>query len=463
MQYVWQCSCGRRVPIAVLECRCGQPRDNIDVSPKAATETSHSKQHIRFRIGALLACVAALAAVSAVYFRNSSGSGAEPARQSSTVTVAAEPQEQTPARDDTPLQEQPASPSLESRTALTQRETPVSLVPETADTRREAAIQHALRGVVTINTQTGSGTGFFVAPRLIATNRHVVENAYAVVVMTSRGERLNGRVTVRARAADLALVTLDTAYEGVPLPLVDPGVVHVGEEVLAIGSPSALQLQGTVTRGIVSAIRIVDGLNQIQTDAALNPGNSGGPLLNMSGAVVGVNTWGVRNMESLGFAIAAEHVRQLLAAGEVVSVVPNTAAAAMNSAVQTMPQEESGIDTSRQEGLQRFETAIRQLARQADEVDRRWAQYTSACRGGRQTNAVPYGRDWFGVWATPAATNNEGLSECRSLLGDIVRVAIEIRSRMQAAEEEARRASVYPGTRRDIRRKYAMDWTGWDG
>ena len=84
-----------------------------------------------------------------------------------------------------------------------------------------------------------------------------------------------------------------------------------GEEVVAIGSALGV-LQNTVTRGIVSAIRIDGGVTLLQTDAAINPGNSGGPLLDRNGTVVGVNTMKVGSAASIGFAVAAEHVRAIV-------------------------------------------------------------------------------------------------------------------------------------------------------
>ena len=86
----------------------------------------------------------------------------------------------------------------------------------------------------------------------------------------------------------------------------------VGERVLAIGSP--LDLKGTLTDGLISALRETQSGLLIQTNAALNPGNSGGPLLNMRGEVIGVNTLKLvgEDVEGLGFAVSAEEVRRLL-------------------------------------------------------------------------------------------------------------------------------------------------------
>jgi serine protease Do len=137
------------------------------------------------------------------------------------------------------------------------------------------------------------GSGFVVDPAgYIVTNRHVVIDSFAVTVVFSDGTRLPAHVVGHPPATDIALLKVDTDH---PLPAVtfgDSDLVRVGERVLAIGNP--LGLSGTVTLGIVSALNRDTGDtpydNFIQTDAAINHGNSGGPLFDMKGAVIGVNT-----------------------------------------------------------------------------------------------------------------------------------------------------------------------------
>jgi serine protease Do len=137
------------------------------------------------------------------------------------------------------------------------------------------------------------GSGFVIDPSgYILTNRHVVIDSFAVTVVFSNGTRLPARVVGHPPATDIALLKVDTDH---PLPAVtfgDSDLVRVGERVLAIGNP--LGLSGTVTLGIVSALNRDTGDtpydNFIQTDAAINHGNSGGPLFDMKGEVIGVNT-----------------------------------------------------------------------------------------------------------------------------------------------------------------------------
>jgi serine protease Do len=137
------------------------------------------------------------------------------------------------------------------------------------------------------------GSGFIVdRSGYIVTNRHVVINAFSITVTLSDGTRLPAKVIGHPPAIDIALLKVDARR---PLPTVefaDSETVHVGDKVLAIGNP--LGFGETVTAGIVSALNRNTGEspydNFIQTDAAINHGNSGGPLFNLQGRVIGVDT-----------------------------------------------------------------------------------------------------------------------------------------------------------------------------
>lgn len=149
-----------------------------------------------------------------------------------------------------------------------------------------------LRGsAVTIVFERGHGSGFFISDDgLILTNQHVVGDAEAVNVRLLGGVEVVGRVLRRHAARDVALVKVELQRTR-PLPL-RRDLVRVGEEVYALGAPRDAEFAGSVTRGIVSAIRreLRGGveLGMIQSDAAIQGGNSGGPLLDGSGNVVGI-------------------------------------------------------------------------------------------------------------------------------------------------------------------------------
>jgi serine protease Do len=122
------------------------------------------------------------------------------------------------------------------------------------------------------------------------TNAHVVGSSKSVVVRWSDGIETPADVIRISTVRDIALIKTQVRSRS-PLRL-EPGTMPVGRTVFAVGAPLDRKYQGTVTRGVVSASRIIDGLSYVQSDVTVNPGNSGGPLLNESGSVVGVTDLG---------------------------------------------------------------------------------------------------------------------------------------------------------------------------
>ncbi|MDJ1183395.1 S1C family serine protease [Roseofilum casamattae] len=148
--------------------------------------------------------------------------------------------------------------------------------------------QQASPAVVTIRAGRGSGSGSIVrSDGLVLTNEHVVSQARQgrVEVRTTGGGRYVGNVIALDRRNDLALVRLQTNDRLPTIPFANRSGIQVGQQVYAIGSPFGLS--GTITTGILSRVDRETG--DLQTDAALNPGNSGGPLLNSRGQLIGVN------------------------------------------------------------------------------------------------------------------------------------------------------------------------------
>lgn len=182
--------------------------------------------------------------------------------------------------------------------------------------------------VATVRTFVGQGSGFFVDKRgLLFTNAHVLSGARDVAVILADGTQYMASIVFRDERRDTGILKVEgAAFPELPLRTGDP--LSVGEAVLAVGAP--LGLQNTVTQGIVSGVRaagdIAKGLSLdpqlrlVQTDAAINSGNSGGPLVDRYGAVVGMNSFKRRASEGLGFAISSSELRLIL------DSLPSTAA-----------------------------------------------------------------------------------------------------------------------------------------
>lgn len=165
----------------------------------------------------------------------------------------------------------------------------------------------------------GAGSAFFIsADGLALTNNHVIEGADKIKVRLADDSELDARVVGRDPATDLALIQAEGKGPFSFLPLGDSELLRVGEWVMAAGNPR--RLSHTITVGVVSAKGRAIGLspetssfeNFIQTDAAINLGNSGGPLVNLRGEVVGINTAIDASGQNIGFAVPVNTVKSIL-------------------------------------------------------------------------------------------------------------------------------------------------------
>lgn len=319
----------------------------------------------------------------------------------------------------------------------------------------EDVIGRVLPAVVTVDSPGGRGTGFYIRADRVLTNHHVVEGQTSVQLLSGNVKRTAVVMNVSA-GTDLAILQVyNPDPQQVTLPLGTINRVRVGEEVIAIGSPLGV-LSNTVTRGIVSAVRRTGETVLIQTDAAVNPGNSGGPLLNRSGQVIGINTMSFTRAQSLSFAVAVDHATTLIT-GQRTSLVAPAPHEQMASAMRGGP---SDGDRQREQGEQRYEAMLKWATREAEQIDDYWNRYAKSCI----TNARRSGdRAWFAVYESNGVTVS-GVSgyDCQQFLSTVTGHANQIRQTMTTEGDTARQAGVYPGVLRDLRRRYRLDWSGWD-
>ena len=223
----------------------------------------------------------------------------------------------TPAAEATPVA-LPISGATATRPAGA---TPLPTAPASASLR--AMIDYVRPAVVRIDFGGGIGSGVIFDASgesgYVLTNHHVVAGAARVMVTVNDADAYTGVVLGRDRERDLAVVSICCgAFR--PLPFGDASRLRPGDEIVAIGYALGLDGPATITRGIVSAIRYAPEYRSevIQTDAAVNPGNSGGPMLSLAGEILGINTYvmersaGGRPVEGVNFAISGATAQSLL-------------------------------------------------------------------------------------------------------------------------------------------------------
>ena len=209
-------------------------------------------------------------------------------------------------------------------------------IPQDGGLSFQQIYEYAIHSVVSISCQTYegnfTGTGVILsADGYIVTNAHVVEDAMAVTVLLTDERSFDASIVGTDPVSDLAVLRIegDNLH---PAQFGDSSTLRVGDSVVAIGDPLGMELRGTMTNGIISAINrdvTTEGrtMTLIQTNAAMNSGNSGGPLINCYGQVIGINTMKISTftdragVEGIGFAIPSatvkEIVEQLVAQGYV--------------------------------------------------------------------------------------------------------------------------------------------------
>ncbi|WP_306590262.1 S1C family serine protease [Geothrix sp. 21YS21S-4] len=357
------------------------------------------------------------------------------------------------------------APAFSAPAAAPQPPLPEVPAPEPAGSATSAApstedvVARVLPAVVMVETGSGrSGSAFFVGRDRLLTNHHVIVGRSYVKLRLADGSVLDARIEATAAGYDLAVLHLmQPGPERAFLPLGTVQEVRPGQEVLAVGTPLGL-LQNTVTRGIVSSLRRLDRVVVLQTDTALNPGNSGGPLVDRAGRAVGITTMGFRGSQGLNFAVAIDHARALLDGKPLqLAFVPSGPDEGMKALLPGAGPSET--DRLREEGTRRYAARLEAIARGADQLESAFASFLTYDWEGRAVGT--FDRNFYAFWER-GALQGESVKG-REARGAGLRQAVDgLRDRFREAEEEARRADVFPGTRRDLRHRYRLDDRRWE-
>lgn len=224
-------------------------------------------------------------------------------------------------------------------------------IPDLVEANAPAVVTVAVRkitggGLLGGQYQEGVGTGFFIdANGIIATNNHVVEGAKNVTIILHDSTQVPGKVIWTDRGNDLAIVKVDNLRVPGVVTIGNSDNIRVGEGVIAIGNPMSADFAGTVTHGIVSAknraVPVGRGVYEyIQIDAAINGGNSGGPLFNMKGEVIGINSAKIAQtgIEGIAFSIPINVLMEKLGTEDETKNQTNEPVS-IGVAVQDIPEE----------------------------------------------------------------------------------------------------------------------------
>jgi len=198
-------------------------------------------------------------------------------------------------------------------------------------------LEQLQKATVSVITDKGTGSGFFIHDQaggfLLVTNNHVVEGARVIQAQLHDGTMVDVRRGALYPQFDLAFLAVDGLEQPPAVLTLRNELPKLAEKVFAYGAPR--RLTGTITEGIVSSVRTTMEISQqlgecpydkemhwIQTSAPMSPGNSGGPLVDSRGRVIGVNTWGLSEGQNLNFAVSAQQIVALLPELQMASLPP---------------------------------------------------------------------------------------------------------------------------------------------
>jgi S1-C subfamily serine protease len=465
-------ACGRRVAPPAMSCRCGKSVEGVTLTappPRAPLEPPPDTSKLENAAKIAVATVAILAGVFMIYralparpaapkAANKSSSATSGARAPASVLppAAAAPVAQGSFNTDIVL---PAPAAADAPATAATLDPPdaraaTSDLPQPSAVPLESLVEHAMPGVVMVQTEKGRGSGFLVRPDLVATNAHVTKGFLFVTVTSQTGVKMQGRVAQFSEDVDVALVQVGRlSPTDAQLPLGTSAALRLGQGIVALGWAQSDE-QHTVNRGVITGLRQVGTQPMIQTDAAPHPGDSGGPVLDRTGQVVGITTIRIESASSAGgLAVPIDYLKPFLdrVAGSVLTIPRSS----VSTIVPGMPDP----DSQRSTGLQRYSADVASIAARADSLDGAWHRYRVLCK----VTSVPPGqtREWFGLY-DPTSPLHRAPDACPTLLKDLQRQADAVRAGMIAAGEMARHADVVPGDGREIRRRYRLDFLDWD-
>lgn len=453
-------SCGRRVPRTVATCRCGADvPDAVEDVPEAVNQRGgFSAANLAVTVVLLMAIGAAgYWSLSRVPVTDPAATGARSGSpQGGLVTppAAAPGEAASPERRawDAELS-RPAAAPLEP--------TPAPAAPAMAPAESallEDVVGRVMPAVVLVETSSGRGSGFFVRPDTIITNVHVVKDDGFVRLRLMDGTTVSARVDLKSAAFDIAILrVMAPAANQVVIPMGTAETLRPGQEVVTIGSALGT-LQNSVSRGIVSGVRRSGNATLVQTDAAANPGNSGGPLLDRNGVAIGITTMGYRDQQGLNFAVAIDHARAIIE-GRLAGSTSKPLA--MNELKTLTPAVQSESERALQEGEKTFLATMARMSRAADALDDDWQRFRQSCFSGALAGS--YSHEWFVMLSPrPITTAQAGGGSCGSYLLTFQKEAGRVSTEMRTALENARRAGVLPGVVRDSLQANRLEFDGWD-
>ncbi len=464
-------SCQRRVPRTVAKCRCGAL-----VPPDEVAEVEESSKSASLLILAVL--IAATAAVGYwTFFSQRAGApqvetaAAPPAGAAQTADATAPPAADAAAT--ATLGDRPREASAEQRAWDAQAQLQASMAQSQAQLtptpsgnpapRAEAGsapalediVDRAMASVVLVETTTGRGSAFYVQHDTLITNVHVVQQDSYVTLRRMDGSKVSARVHTRAPAFDIAVLKVTQASPSQPfLEMGSIATVKPGQEVIVIGSALGM-LQNSVSRGIVSGLRTAGGATLVQTDAATNPGNSGGPMLDRNGRVIGILTAGFTGQEGLNFAVSIDHASDILAGRQANLGAGQPGLSNIQPAGSGGPPSEG--DRRQQQGEQDFMRRVQSAEQAAPQLDSDWQRFRSQCYTTPLRGS--FDREWFAMF-TPGAIPGDAAAGCIQYYQSMQTEMNKFREYMRAAVDGARRANVLPGTIRDTlrARRLNFDW-----